>query len=490
VEVAVSARRVLVVDDDALFRDALADALGREEIEVTGACSVDEARARAPEGFPVVIVDNHIEGGDGLSIVPDLLLAHPRVKIILCTGYPELDNAVAALRLGLFDYLAKPVDLPELVAAVRRGLHELSIERMGIVEERRRCADRRAAVVGQSPATAFLRSTIERAAQVRAPVLITGETGTGKTLVARAVHDAGSPSRPFVHVNCAALPEGLVESELFGSERGSFTGASQTREGLFELADGGTLFLDEIGELDAPVQAKLLTALEEGWIRRVGGTRPRRVSARIIAATNADIEGALARGALRADLYYRLDVVRIDLPPLRDRREDLPELCAHLLAQLSGGRGATLAEGEIEALAAYGWPGNARELRNVLERALVLQAPGALRPSALLEPCKRQVPIRIVAEPAPAARDEGKPERPSIDSLAEMERRHVLAAIERFRGNRAHAARALGVSVATLRRKLREYGGGRGGLSRTPEHTGVPAPAWPARGLGPLAAPS
>ncbi|APR78306.1 Response regulator of zinc sigma-54-dependent two-component system [Minicystis rosea] len=456
-----SARRILVVDDDDLFCDALVDALAVEGITVVPAHSAHEARARATEGFPVVVIDNRIEGGDGLSLVPELIRAHPRVKVILCTGFPELDNAVAALRLGLFDYLSKPVDLAVLTAAVRRGLRQFEPISSEGTDEHRRSAERRDIVLGGSTATAVLRETITRAAHVRAPVLITGETGTGKTLIARTIHAEGSPSRPFVHVNCAALPVGLVESELFGSERGSFTGACQTREGLFELADGGTLFLDEVGELDAPIQAKLLTALEEGWVRRVGGARPRRVEVRIIAATNADVETAVTRGSLRADLYYRLNVVRLDLPPLRHRIEELPELCAHLLDQLTGGRGATLADGELAALAAHDWPGNTRELRNVLERALVLQGPGPLRPSVLLArrapesapPIDDGALVRTDTARVPPPRgDDG------IVPLAELERRHVLAALESSRGNRAHAARALGVSVATLRRKLREYG--------------------------------
>ena len=432
------AGRVLVVDDDALFCDALRDALACEGAEAVTALSVGAARELAAEGFAVAVVDNQLADGDGLSLVPELVRAHPRVKVILCTAHPGLDNAVAALRLGLFDYVAKPVDLPVLLAAVGRALRLLALEQLELVEEHRKATDRRPCLVGRSVVTASLRALIARAAGVRAPVLITGETGTGKTLVARSIHAEGAPSRPFVHVNCAALPAGLVESELFGSERGSFTGASQTREGLFELADGGTLFLDEVGELAAPIQAKLLTALEEGWIRRVGGARSRRVEARIIAATNADVEGAVARGALRADLYYRLNVLRLELSPLRQCLEDLPELCAHLLAQLAGGRGATLAEGELAALARYPWPGNTRELRNVLERALVLQGPGPLRPSALL------------AAPSPPPTNEL--------SLPDVERRHILATLDRLAGNRARAARALRVSVATLRRKLREYG--------------------------------
>jgi transcriptional regulator with PAS, ATPase and Fis domain len=273
-------------------------------------------------------------------------------------------------------------------------------------------------------------------------VLITGETGTGKTLLAREIHLSGTPDRPFVHVNCAALPEALVEAELFGAERGAYTGATSAREGLFELASGGTLFLDEIAEVPAPIQAKLLTALDDGSIRRVGAGRERRVDVRVIAATNADVESALKRGALRSDLYYRLNVIHVEVPPLRERRDEIPALAAHLLT-LCAGRSAVLAPGEEARLMEYPWPGNTRELRNVIERAVFLQSPGPLRPADLLG-----LAATRAAPPAEAA----------STSLSEVERRHILATLDRHGGNRMRAARALDVSVATLRRKLREYG--------------------------------
>jgi len=446
-----SARRVLVIDDDSLFTDTLREVFQREGIEVTACGSCGAARERVGDGFPVVILDNHMPDGDGLDLVPELLAAYPRMKLLVCTAFPQFDNAVAALRLGLHDYLTKPVELRVLVAAVHRCFRTLELERRELLEQYERSAGRiESEVAGSGLAAVELRALITRTAQVRAPVLVTGETGTGKTLVARAIHLAGDPDKPFVHVNCAALPPALVEAELFGSERGSFTGATQTREGLFELADGGTLFLDEVGELPVATQAKLLTVLDDGLFRRVGASRPRRVEVRIVAATNADVEVAVERGTLRADLYYRLNVVRIEVPPLRQRREDIPVLTEHLLRCLTAGRGATLAPGEAEKLAAYAWPGNARELRNVLERALVLQSVGSLRPSDLL---------RTNRAPAPSPAPMHLPREPeSIVSLAEIERRHLLSVLHRVDGNRAHAARALGVSVATLRRKLREYG--------------------------------
>jgi len=434
-------RRALIIDDDELFHVALADALGSADLTVVAARSCAEARERMAEGFALALVDNRMPDGDGLSLVPELLAADPRGKVIVCTGFAGLDNAVAALRLGVHDYLEKPVDLAVLRAAVDRCLRVAKLEQLARVERYRREATRaESRIVGDGPATTQLRALVARAAQVRAPVLVTGETGTGKTLVGREIHLQGAPDRPFVHVNCAALPESLVEAELFGAERGAYTGATSAREGLFELADGGTLLLDEIGEVPAAIQAKLLTVLDDGCVRRVGGGRARRVDVRVIAATNADVESAVKQGRLRADLYYRLNVIRIEVPPLRARREEIPALAAHLLGTIAGGRSAVLAPGEPEQLAAYAWPGNTRELRNVLERAVFLHAPELLRPSELLGP-----------PPPPSTRQL---------SLPDVERRHILATLELHGGNRAHAARSLHVSVATLRRKLREYGVG------------------------------
>ncbi len=437
-----TSRRLLIVDDDSLFCRAVTDWLARDGIEVVSCGTVAEARAQAGECFPVVLLDNQLPDGDGLTLAPELRSAYPRVQLILCTAFPELDNAVAALRIGAHDYITKPADLGVLRALVLRCLRAVELERLDLLERHRRDLARiENEIVGSSPGTVRVRELVARAAGARSPVLVTGETGTGKTLVARAIHQAGDGDRPFVAVNCAALPPELVESELFGSERGAFTGATQTREGLFELADGGTLFLDEVFELAPAIQAKLLTVLDDGQIRRVGGARSRKVDARVIAATNADPEAAVRAGTLRADLYYRLNVIRIAVPPLRERREEISVLSEQLLRRLSAGRDTRLAPGELERLADYPWPGNARELRNVLERALVLQAPEPLRPSELL-----------------AATATATAARPESAALADIERRHILATLEATGGNRSMAARELGVSIATLRRKLREYG--------------------------------
>ncbi len=288
---------------------------------------------------------------------------------------------------------------------------------------------------------------VAQASEVDAPVLVTGETGTGKSLVARAIHQ-GRVARgsPFVAVNCAAIPESLIEAELFGHERGSFTGAFQTRKGLFELAEGGTLFLDEIGEMPLPSQARLLGALEEKQIRRVGGESMRRVNVRAIGATSSDLESSLGR-TFRRDLYYRLNVIRIHLPALRERLEDLPSLCQHLLGKIRSGRKLRLASQEPKNLRAHGWPGNIRELRNLLERAVIFQGGAELRPSEFLaqQSGARPAVLDPALQPAPLLR------------LEDLERRYIHYALQSMDGNYSRTSRVLGISLSTLKRKVRSY---------------------------------
>jgi len=287
---------------------------------------------------------------------------------------------------------------------------------------------------------------VELAASSNSPVLITGETGTGKTLVAKAIHYRSRAARlPFIGINCASLPESLIEAELFGYEKGAFTGAVAARKGIFEMAEGGTLFLDEIGDIPMHLQAKLLSVIEEKKLRRLGSESLRPVNARIMAATNAQLEDSLGK-TFRKDLYYRLSVIRIHIPPLRERRSELPALCRHLLKTISGGRDVSLTTQELDNLTGYGWPGNVRELRNVLERSVLLHLGGELRPSELLhaaEQCTEAVPS------APAAADE------EVLTLEEVENRHIRRVLAGFSGNYTRAAKALGISLSTLKRKLK-----------------------------------
>jgi DNA-binding NtrC family response regulator len=441
----VSGERVLLVDDDSLFRDAAADWLERDGLVVYTAGDLATAQQLLAEGISLVVVDQRLPDGNGLSLVQRLRDQGHRARVLVVTGHPEVGDAVEALRLRIDDYLTKPLKLEVLRLSVLRSLETLRLERTDRLAQREHDHERGQRLIGNGLAAA--RQLIAVAAASTSPVLITGETGTGKSLAATAIHYRGDAQRPFVKVNCAAIPETLVEAELFGVEKGAFTGATASREGLFELADGGTLLLDEIGELDLGVQAKLLGVLEDGAARRVGGTRPRRFRVRIIAATNVDVGQAVESGRFRRDLFYRLNVVRIDLPPLRDRLDDLPELIPALLAKLPNGRGAVLAAGDEALLRRYRWPGNVRELCNLLERALLIDPPQSLAPSRLL-------PDAMHGEPSSATPVRHQP----LASLQQVEEEHIQRVVASCGGNRTQAARVLGIGLATLRRRLNRSG--------------------------------
>jgi transcriptional regulator with PAS, ATPase and Fis domain len=312
-----------------------------------------------------------------------------------------------------------------------------------------------------------VREVVTLAAPFDAPVLVTGETGTGKNLVAKSIH-FGGPRRqgPFITVNCAALPEQLIEAELFGWERGSFTGAVGAREGVIEMAEGGTLFLDEIGEMPLHLQAKLLAIIEEKETKRLGGRVTRPVDARVVAATNVDLESLVGAGRFRSDLYYRLNVIRVHVPPLRDRPDDIPALVQSLLGRMASRAPPSLHPGELERLMAYGWPGNVRELRNVLERSLVLHR-GPLRPSELISPARAE-PRAEEAPPGRAGEGLAPPVREGEDlALSAVEHRHVCRVVRLQGGNLSRSARALGISLSTLKRKLGQYGFREPNLART-----------------------
>ena len=450
-----TARRVLVVDDDELLGIAVADALRPSGLAVRCVHTAEAARAAVAEtSFDVIVLDQQLPDGEGAGLCPELLAANGDAKIIFVTAFPSYEHAVKALRAGAWDYRSKPFELDELVRSVSRALGTSRLERV----ERLSTLQRRvpAGAHPDAPAVegpARVRALVQAAASADAAVLLTGETGTGKNRVARAIHD-GSARRngPWVTVNCAAIPEHLVEAELFGWERGAFTGAAGAREGLLELADGGTIVFDEIGEMPLHLQSKLLTVLEDRELRRLGGRTTRPLDVRVIAATNADLDERVAAGTFRADLYYRLAVLRVDLPPLRERLEELPALCADLLAALRTGHqpAPRLSPAELERLAAYRWPGNVRELRNVLERALLLHG-DAPRPSELLV-----APTRLfaLAERRPAA---PAPDTEDL-SLARLERRTIERALARSDGNLTAAARLLGLSLSTLKRRVKALG--------------------------------
>jgi DNA-binding NtrC family response regulator len=399
----------------------------------------------------VVLLDQRLPDGEGHALAPAILERNDQTKIVFITAYPSFENAVKAVRSGAHDYLSKPFDLEELRLTVQNALRTLDLEKVEQVHSYEREREREGLVlVGGEGGLAGVARLVESAAASDAPVLITGETGTGKNLAAKAIHyKSPVPRSVFISLNCAALPETLIEAELFGHEKGAFTGAVGSKKGVFEMADGGTLFLDEIGEMPLHLQSKLLSAIEDKVVRRIGGTSVKPVNVRIIAATNTDLEQSLGT-TFRKDLYYRLSVVRIHLPPVRERRQDIPALCAYLLPQVSGGRSVHLPDDEIARLKEYDWPGNVRELRNVLERALLVQPGPALHPSLLLE------------KPGPAAEKAGgttfQAGGNSIKTLEECEKELISSARAQLSGNLTQTAKALGISLSTLKRKIKEYG--------------------------------
>jgi two-component system response regulator PilR (NtrC family) len=373
----VNGRRVLVIDDEESLVDFLSLLLEEQGFEVTTARSATEARRRLPEGFDLCLCDILMPDGNGLDLLREIKAEDPHTAVIMMTAYTSTKSAIEAMKLGAYDYISKPFDVEEL-----RVLVEKAMATADLVDENvylRRELEQKytfSNIIGKSPKMQAVFALIDRVARTASTVLIHGESGTGKELIARAIHFA-SPraARRFLSINCGALPENLLESELFGHERGAFTGAVREKKGLFQEADGGTLFLDEIGEMSPTMQVKLLRALQERSVRKVGGNSEEAVDVRILAATNQDLEAMIADGSFREDLYYRINVIPIRLPALRERREDIPPLVDFFIDKYCGQLGTAPRQISMEAmrvLEGYDWPGNVRELENVIERTVAL----------------------------------------------------------------------------------------------------------------------
>jgi DNA-binding NtrC family response regulator len=451
-------KRILVVDDDKASCELLREIFAAQGWASESAQSAESALALAArEAFDLVVSDINLESAQsGLDLLRELRGTCP---VILITGFGTLDAAVEASREGAWDFVSKPFKVDEVVATARRALEHaretLDEGETKTTPEKLSSRYERAGLVGRAPAMIELYKEIARVAPSRATVLISGESGTGKELVARSIHKhSPREKRPFVPVNCGAFTETLLESELFGYVRGAFTGANADRKGLWEEAEGGTLFLDEIGETSAAMQVKLLRALQEGEIRRVGASRPVNVDARVVAATNRDLEKEVKAGRFREDLFYRLSVVSLRVPPLRERRSDIPLLAERFLrtASVSAGRGRLrLSEDALNRLVAYDWPGNVRELESAVEYA-ALHARGAEAASEDLPPKLQTAEVAQAASRSPlAALYEDLP------SLDELERRYLQHVLEATGGNRTRTAEVLGIDRRTLYRMAERF---------------------------------
>jgi DNA-binding NtrC family response regulator len=447
--------RALIVDDDADVRDLLVGILERAGLRVAEATSGAEATARlAREEFDVVLVDVRLPDASGLDLLRWARAAEVDSEMIVLTGHADVETAVEAMRSGAYDFLAKPWKNAELLEVVAKAAEKKALRRENsALREVLTRRDGLPTIVGESAPLREVLTLIGRVAASDSPVLIHGESGTGKELIARGVH-LRSPraDRPFVSINCGALPDTLLETELFGHKKGAFSGAVSSRVGLFEAASGGTLFLDEIGEMSAAMQVRLLRALDSGEVRRVGEERAFHVDVRVVAATAKDLSREATEGRFRWDLYYRVSTVVIPVPPLRDRPSDIPLLVDHFLAPFArAGRAVRFDARAMERLAAYHWPGNIRELRNVVERLQILHEGLAVRAADLPPEFARPAAPPPLRPAASAAEEEG------LVPLAAVERRHVERVLHATGWNKARAARLLEVDVKTLNKKIRDF---------------------------------
>jgi len=445
--------RILIIDDEDSIRDYLSMMLEREGYEVSASESGKKAlRLNSKKTYDVVITDIQLPGMTGIEILTTLRESDPALPVIIITGHASQESAIEALNMGAFYYLLKPVSNEELKQVVRAALevHRLKDENKDLERALRPIGERE--MVGESGRMASVFDLIDRVATTSSTVLLYGESGTGKELVARAIHTRSARAdKRFVSINCGALPETLLESELFGHVKGSFTGAVRDKQGLFVVAEGGTFFLDEVSETSTAIQVKLLRVLQEREVVPVGGTKPTKVDVRVVAATNADLDKAIKEGRFRADLYYRLNVIPITIPPLRERKDDIPLLVDHFLERFTSGA-KRVSDSAMEILTAYDWPGNVRELENIIERAVILEDADEVTAESLnvsIFPERMRKRARAVSEGTLGI---------SGVTLDELEQRYLLQILEETGWKKKNAAEILGINPSTLYRKLQRYG--------------------------------
>jgi len=453
--------KIIVLEDDAIVRNNLETYLRRKHYDVASAANVADAQEYLnKDNFDIIFADVRLPDGDGTELLKQIQSRPQKPMVVMMTGFGSVESAVECMKNGAFDYLIKPFSNEQIEITLRKAEEFTQLIKVNqfLSQEADDCDPD---LLGTSPAMQSLRQLVRKVARTQATVLIQGESGTGKELVARALYrESSRASAPFIKVNCAAIPENLIESEFFGHERGAFTGALTKREGRFELAHGGTILLDEISEVSPGVQAKLLRVLQERELERVGGNRTIKVDVRVIATTNRDLEHSIEKKEFRQDLYFRLNVVPIHVPPLRERREDIEFLATEFMRRFARKHGVHIKGFTDEAMRLmknHSWPGNVRELQNVVERAVILCGDKGMLESKNLglttsnQPAPTAVATATTMEPAGPAKE--------FPTLSDLEKHHILAAVDRCDGNRTHAAKILNVSIRTLRNKLHEYNG-------------------------------